>query len=419
MQSFLSLYNRLLKAGVAKTLDKEIATLNKELDFDAHHLDCLLNPEKHPAVVRLGDCLCSDEEKENCSKICFFNAIEKDENGNMSISKEDCVGCGDCIINCKSNNLSEIKEVVPVFELLNNTNKPVYALIAPAYISQFSEDVTPGKLRNAFKSLGFAGMIEVALFADILTLKEALEFDKMINHDDDYILTSCCCPIWISMIKKVYNTLIPHMPPSVSPMVASGRAIKTLYPSAKTVFIGPCIAKKAESRDKDILDAVDYVLTFEEMKDILDAADINPALLEEDLRDHSSKAGRTYAVKLGVSAAVQNTLNRLKPERNIPLKARHADGVIACKALLKDILDGNIQANFIEGMGCVGGCVGGPKVLIDKEEAAIHVNDYGDLAAYKTPIDNPYVIDLLKKLGFDTIESLLGDDNMFLRDFNK
>jgi len=108
-----------------------------------------------------------------------------------------------------------------------------------------------------------------------------------------------------------------------------------------------------------------------------------------------------------------------KPERNIPLKAQHADGVKACKALLKEILNGNIQANFIEGMGCSGGCVGGPKALIDKEDATIHVNDYGDIAAYKTPADNPYVIDLLKRLGFDTIESLFESDNMFIRDFNK
>lgn len=419
MQSFLSLYNKLLRAEVNNTFDAEIEELNKSLEFDKHHLDCLFNPEKHPAVIRLGECSCSAEEKQQCSKLCFFNAIDIDKDDNIIISMEDCVGCGDCINNCKSNNLSEIKEVVPIFESLHNDDVSVYAMIAPAYISQFSEEVTPGKLRSAFKQLGFTGMIEVALFADILTLKEALEFDKAIKEDDDFMLTSCCCPMWIAMIKKIYHTLVPHMPPSVSPMAACGRSIKTLYPEVKTVFIGPCIAKKAESRDKDITDAVDYVLTFEEMQDILNAADINPVMLEEDLRSHSSKAGRTYAVTSGVSKAVQNTLKRLKPERNIPLRAQHADGIKACKELLKDILEGRHHANFIEGMGCVGGCVGGPKALIAKEYAAKHVNDYGEMAEYNTPVDNPYVIDLLKKLGFDTIESLLEDDNMFIRDFKQ
>lgn len=417
MQSFISLYNKLLKAGVNKKIDVALDDLNESSDFDQHHLDCLLNPQKYPPVIRLSKCSCTEEEKDNCESICFFDAITKDADGNIQISKEKCVGCGDCLEKCKPNILTEIKEIVPIFELLNTSCAPVYAMIAPAYISQFSREVTPGKLRSAFKKLGFAGMIEVALFADILTLKEALEFDKVIQEEDDFMLTSCCCPMWIAMIKKIYHTLVPHMPPSVSPMAACGRSIKILYPQAKTVFIGPCIAKKAESRDEDIKEAVDFVLTFKEMQEILDAANIDPAQLDEDLRDHSSTAGRTYARTAGVSEAVQNTLNRLKPERIIPLKSQHADGVKACKALLKDIKDGNINANFIEGMGCVGGCVGGPKALINKEDATKHVNDYGRKAVFNTPVDNPYVIELLKRLGFDTLESLLEDDNIFTRDF--
>ena len=187
-------------------------------------------------------------------------------------------------------------------------------------------DVTAGKLRTAFKLAGFYGMIEVALFADILTLKEALEFDRSIHTDKDYMLTSCCCPIWVVMIKKIYHELIPHMPPSVSPMVACGRAIKRIHPEAVTVFIGPCVAKKAEAREADISDAVDYVLTFQEISDVFQKMSIDPSALPEDMRDHSSRGGRIYARTGGVSEAVQDTLNRLKPERNIKLKAIQADG---------------------------------------------------------------------------------------------
>jgi iron only hydrogenase large subunit-like protein len=199
-------------------------------------------------------------------------------------------------------------------------------------------------------------------------------------------------------------------------MVACGRSIKKLYPEAKTVFIGPCVAKKAEAKEKDIIESVDFVLTFQEIQDIFDIAKINLKSLPEDLRDHSSTAGRIYARTGGVSQAVQNTVNRINPERSIPLRAKQANGVVECKALLNDIKNGIITDNFLEGMGCVGGCVGGPKVLINKEEGTLHVNNYGKEAAYKTPVDNPYVIELLNRLGFDSIESLLEGNNMFTRD---
>ncbi len=418
MQTFSSLYRRLMKAGLIKNLNTELDQVKADTECDAHQLNCLLKPRMHAPVVRLGKCMCTEEEKQKCAEVCFFRAIGHDEHGNATIAGDNCVGCGDCMIACEKNNLAEIKEAVPMFDLINEGKRPVYAMIAPAYISQFSSDVTPGKLRTAFKQLGFAGMIEVALFADILTLKEALEFDKSIQSDKDYLLTSCCCPMWIAMIKKVYNTLVPHLPPSVSPMAACGKAIKALYEDAVTVFIGPCLAKKAEAREKDLLGAVDFVLTFEEIRDILEAADIQPATLKEDVRDHSSRAGRRYAVTSGVSEAVKSTLARLKPDRAIPITAQHADGIRACKAMLQDILAGNVRANFIEGMGCVGGCVGGPKALIDKDEATRNVNAYGNEAAYATPAENPFVLELLKRLGFDTIESLLEDNTLFTRNFD-
>ncbi len=417
MGSFISLYDKLIKAGVENKLVEQIDEIKKAPDFNRHHLDCLLNPQKQPAVMRINACSCSEEERHKCQTACFFDAISMDADGNVVISNQNCVGCGDCLNSCVHGCLSEIKEIVPILKLLSSQDSPVYAMIAPAYIGQFRNEVTPGKLRTAFKKLGFAGLIEVALFADILTLKEALEFDNVINDDKDFMLTSCCCPMWIAMIKKIYHTLVPHLPPSVSPMVACGRSIKVLYPQAKTVFIGPCVAKKAEAKNKDIVDAVDYVLTFQEMQDIFNAAKVDPAKQEEDARPHSSTGGRIYARTLGVSQAVESTLNKLRPNRAIPLKAASADGVPACKDLLNRMISGEVTANFIEGMGCVGGCVGGPKALLNIEEATANVNEYGKSAQYATPVDNPYVLELLHRLGFDTIESLLKPDTMFTRKF--
>lgn len=411
--TFEELYNRLLKSSIAGNLAEDL-DLVKQQGYDPHHLSCLLGPEKHPIVIRTGFCNCDDTHLDHCRARCYFDALFI-EDGSVNVDPKRCVGCGDCIRNCNEKKLTESRDILPTLKALRNTEAPVYAMIAPAFINQYTEAVTPGKLRAAFKQIGFAGMVEVALFADILTLKEALEFDKNIQTEKDYQLTSCCCPMWIAMIKKVYSQLIPYVPAAVSPMVACGRSIKKIHPGAVTVFIGPCIAKKAEAREADIADSTDFVLTFQEIQDVFDYAGINLAELEEDDRDHSSKAGRIYASTGGVSEAVRATVERINPTKHITVKTRHADGVPACKQMLNDIMAGEGGANFFEGMGCVGGCVGGPKALIPREEGRMNVVRYGGEATYDTPIDNPYVIALLHQLGLDTIESLLEHSDIFVR----
>lgn len=418
MLTFRELYDRLVKASYNKSLSEEIDSIKKNAEYNEDDLNRILHPENYPSVIRTGACdSCSSEKTPACEVACLFSAIKRDESGKIIVDHNECSGCGRCLEVCENRGLVERKDLIPILELLHTKSVPVYAMIAPAFNGQFTLDVTAGKLRSAFKCLGFYGMLEVALFADILTLKEALEFDRTIQEDKDFMLTSCCCPIWVAMIKKIYHDLIPHMPPSVSPMVACGRAIKRIHPDAVTVFIGPCIAKKAEAREPDIKDAVDYVLTFQEIKELFDLAEIDFSNLPEDLRDHSSKAGRIYARTGGVSEAVQSTLNRLNPGRKIPLRAAQANGAVECKRLLKDITEGEIKANFMEGMGCVGGCVGGPKALIPYKEGTKHVIEYGDLATYNTPIDNPHAIELLEQLGFNSIEDLLERDNLFIRKF--
>lgn len=347
---------------------------------------------------------------------CLFDTIKRDEHGKLVIFPDSTYVC-EPDGSAESRDFAARKDIAPLLKLLQERETPVYTMIAPAFSGQFSLDVTSGKLRSAFKHMGFYGMLEVALFADILTLKEALEFDRAIKDENDFVLTSCCCPMWVAMIRKSYSNLVPHVPPSVSPMVACGRSIKKMHPEAKTVFIGPCIAKKAEAREKDIADAVDFVLTFEETAELFKIMGIDPAAMPEDKSDHSSRAGRIYARSSGVSEAVRTTLERINPNRRIPLVSQHADGVPACKEMLKEIAEGHVHANFIEGMGCKGGCVGGPRSLIDRDEATANVNGYGDEAKSRTPADNPYVIETLKRLGFKTVESLLDRDNTFTRNF--
>jgi iron only hydrogenase large subunit-like protein len=411
MKTFEELYYEVL----FRTLkEKDMSFLEKMELYDTHQLDCLLHPEKHPIVWHTGECNCDDP---SCVKVCPFHAIHPGESGDLVFDEEQCAGCALCIQECRAKNLKESKDIIPALQAIRSHKGLVYALVAPAFLGQFSSDVTPGKLRNALKAIGFDGMIEVALFADILTLKEALEFNENIQTEDDYQLTSCCCPMWIAMIRRIYKDLIPHVPPAVSPMIASGRAVKVMHPDALTVFIGPCLAKKAEAKEKDIADAVDYVLTFREIQDIFNVMEIDPAQMEESEKDHSSRAGRIYAHTGGVSEAVKSTVERLNPNRKITVRTQQADGVPACKAMINDLLSGNTTANFFEGMGCVGGCVGGPRVLIPHEIGREHVEEYGNSAPYPTPIDNPYVVELLHRLGLDTVESLLEKSDIFTRTF--
>ncbi len=413
MKTFTELYRQAVKLA----LDSDIDQLPQNGDFDPKHLDCLLNPQKHPLVIRTGNCDCSGGRQQECVKRCPFNAIKPSADGGIAIDPDLCLGCEACIDGCAEEKLKASTDILPALQAVRSSKTLAYALIAPAFLGQFSKDVTPGKLRTALKAVGFDGMLEVALFADILTLKEALEFDKNIQTEADYQLTSCCCPMWIGMIRKVYHDLMPHVPGSVSPMVACARAVKILHPDAVTVFIGPCLAKKAEAREKDLTGAVDYVLTFKEVQDIFDLLGIRPSDMEESDKDHSSRAGRIYARTGGVSEAVRETVARLNPHRPITVRTRQADGVPACKQMLADILADRGEGNFYEGMGCRGGCVGGPRAVTPAEEGRDAVNAYGDASRYQTPAENPYVMELLHRLGFDTIEDLLTKDEIFTRHF--
>lgn len=416
------IFKKLVKSGYRGNMPEEMESIRKEGDqyTDEYLLYASGGGDPDRVVFKVKDCdgACGDGEKD-CEASCLFNAIVRDMEGNVVIRHNNCSGCGKCVEVCKHYSLVDKKEFVPLIEILKDRKVPVFAIVAPAFIGQFGPEVTPGKMRTAFKRLGFYGMVEVALFADILTLKEALEFDRHVTRDEDFLLTSCCCPIWVAMVKNVYKDLVSHISPSVSPMVACGRGVKHLHPGAKVVFVGPCIAKKAEAKEPDIKDAVDAVLTFREVEQIFEVAGIDPALMEEDASEHSSRAGRIYARTGGVSKAVEDTLHKIRPGREIKIRATQADGVQDCRVILKEALEDKINANFLEGMGCNGGCVGGPKVIIDPETGRKMVNEYGEEALSETPVDNRFVMELLKRLGIEDMQEFLDSEKakMFNREF--
>lgn len=410
MKTFEELYKGILEQKIS---------FNEELPpgYHPYHLDCLLNPGSHAPVVFNEICRECGYERA-CRNSCVFDAIEEGEDGTLTINPGLCTGCEACIAACKSGKITAGKDALAAMKAVREAKGPVYMMAAPAIMGQFSGDVTPGKLRTAFMALGFTGMVEVALFADILTLKEALEFDRHVQDPGDFQLTSCCCPVWIAMIRKMYHELMPHVPGAVSPMVACGRMIKHLHPDALTVFAGPCLAKKSEAREPDIAGAVDYVLTFLEVQEIFRAADIRPEELLDNEKEHSSRAGRIYARTGGVSEAVSETQKQLRPDRRIQIIAEQADGIPACRELIRRIQKGETKANFFEGMGCPGGCVGGPKAILDRQAGKDCVDRYGDAAPFKTPLENPYVLKLLEESGFHTVEEFIENSEILVRDFS-
>lgn len=366
-----------------------------------------------PIVTRLeGPCEYCEGDRCKCESFGKYESplyLKQD----LHEDEGECIQCGFCASNCDFGAIAEKIEFVPVIQMLQDVDTPVYAVVAPAITGQFGEEVTMGKLRAAFLKMGFADMIEVALFADILTIKEAFEFNRLVKKEEDFFLTSCCCPVWFNLIKKSYPDIYEHLSPSVSPMIASGRILKKLYPHAKVVFFAPCIAKKAEALEEELKGAVDYVVNFNELREIFRALEINLEDIPPVDKDQASLGGRVYARTGGVSFSVKMVVNRLDPTRVIKLKSKKVDGVKDCKALLDRLRqDGKDSANFIEGMGCSGGCVGGPRTNIDSRKAMELVNEFGEDSVILTPFDNLNAVKILRQFGIRSITEITANEEL-------
>lgn len=372
---------------------------------------------ERPILTKIeGACKECGERFEDCDcyNSCKYEAQMYRRSSGPVIIEDKCLECGRCTVTCTFGALADKIEFLPLINLLKDDTSTVFASVAPSIVGQFGDEIKMGQLRTAFKLMGFEDMVETALFADILTIKEAFEFDHLVTDEDDFFLTSCCCPIWINMVEKAYSGLFAHMSPSVSPMVASGRFLKRLYPDCKVVFISPCTAKKGEAKDPRLDDAIDFVLTFNELKEVFEVLQIHLAELPEDDKDHASFAGRVYARTGGVSLSVKTVVNRIAPDRLINLRAKQVHGIKACKAILEKLKQTGkeFNCNFIEGMGCEGGCIGGPKTNIPVDYARQLVNQFGEDSLIMTPMDNLNILKILRELGLDDFEDIAENEEI-------
>ncbi|MGM9572159.1 MAG: [Fe-Fe] hydrogenase large subunit C-terminal domain-containing protein [bacterium] len=353
--------------------------------------------QRYPLINHISS-LCGSCTSE-CQADCPEGAIVNQE-GRKQIDPVKCSACGLCLSTCIHSALADKVQFAPLLSLLRQKKNRVYALLAPAAAGQFGAEI--GQLRTALKLLGFHELVEVALFADLLTILEAYEFDHKVKTDEDYMITSCCCPVWINTIEKNFPELLDRVVPSVSPMIAGGRVIKRIDEDALVVFIGPCAAKKKEALEPDLKGAVDFVLTFKELQAIFQALKVDPAKLENLKKSQASWAGLVYGRSGGVSAAISLTLEAIAPSRAIKLRSKRADGIKGCREVLQQLAEGKRKTNFIEGMGCRGGCIGGPgRIVDDLYEAAHAVDDEAEEAKIKIPINNPMVYVLLRQLGMN------------------
>lgn len=331
--------------------------------------------------------------KRPCIRSCEIGAIQIDENKKAVIDDSKCVSCGACVHQCPFGAIVDKPFVLDVLNLLkeseNNTKYKVYAVVAPAISSQFT-NARIEQVITGIEKIGFYHAVEAALGADIVSYHEAHEFAETI--EEMKWKTTSCCPAFVDYVSKKFPELMDHVSKTVSPMVATARLIKSLDEDAKIVFIGPCTAKKMEIKKDDIKDAVDLVITFEELQAMLDAMNIELEKCEDSVLDNASFYGRLFARSGGVSEAVKQVVGHEKFD--VEFKPVAADGLDACTKILRLAKAGKLDGNFIEGMACKCGCIGGAASLSHGPKDVTQVDKYSALSKEKNSIDAIRVFDI-------------------------
>lgn len=318
--------------------------------------------------------------KRPCEMACKVKAISMGKNKVAEINYNKCISCGSCVYMCPFGAVVDKSFILDAVNLIreseNNTKYHVYAVVAPSISSQFRY-AKIGQVITALKKLGFYNVIEAALGADMVAYSEARELVEK------GFLTSSCCPAFVDFIKKNFPKMVEHISHNFSPMVAMGEYIKKTDPEGKVVFIGPCTAKKAEAQLEKAKPFVDCVLTFEELQALIDSRDFDITQLEEDVLENASYYGRIFARSGGLSESVAQALKEQGLD-HFEVRPLVCDGIEACKAALLKANVGKLTENFIEGMSCSGGCIGGAGCLTHGAKDKSEVDKYGMEAYEKT-----------------------------------
>lgn len=322
-----------------------------------------------------------------CESSCRVHAISAGENREACIDYEKCISCGACAQACPFGAITDRSDILDCVDILKKSdggkNYKTFALVAPSVAGQFPY-ATFGQLFSGIKALGFTDVAEVALGADIVASRESGELKEK------GFLISSCCPAFVSLVEKKYPHLKEHISANLSPAGTLAKLIKEKYPDSKTVFIGPCTAKKSENRRKEYLDYVDCVLTFEELQALLDGRNIELDVQPDYKPNDASYFGRIFARTGGLSSAVERSLKQSGD--GFELKSVVCNGIDECEIALLKASKGLLNENFIEGMACKGGCIGGAGCINHNDKNVILVERYAKES------ENENVSDSFKKL---------------------
>ena len=327
--------------------------------------------------------------KRPCETACKVKAISMGEDKQACIDNDKCISCGACVYQCPFGAITDKSFILNVIDILkksqNNSKYKVFAVVAPSIPSQFTY-AKIGQVITGLKELGFFTVIEAALGADMVAEAESKELAEK------GFLTSSCCPAFVDYIHKAYPDLVPLISHNLSPMATIAKYIKEHEGECKVIFIGPCTAKKMEVQKDSVKPYVDAVITFEELQALFDSKDLDITTLGESVLDNASYYGRIFARSGGLSDAVKEGLKEQGLE-DFELKPCACDGIEACRVALIKKSKGLLDANFIEGMACVGGCIGGAGCLTHGEKNKMEVDKYGMEAYEKTILDATSVLD--------------------------
>ncbi len=320
--------------------------------------------------------------KRPCQNACKVKAITMNEDKAATIDNDKCISCGACVYQCPFGAISDKSYILNVIDLLKKAQQSkgdkLYAVVAPSISSQFTY-AKLGQVITGLKKLGFHTVVEAALGADMVAQAESKELAEK------GFLTSSCCPAFVTYIRQSFPELLPYVSHNLSPMATIAKYIKDTTANAKVVFIGPCTAKKAEAQNEKVKPYIDAVLTFEELQALFDSRDMDITTLEEGVLDNASYFGRIFARSGGLTDAVAQGLK--EQEIDFALKACTCDGIEACRVALLKKSKNLLDANFIEGMACIGGCIGGAGCLTHGEKNKAEVDKYGREALEKTITD--------------------------------
>ena len=322
-------------------------------------------------------------QKRPCIKSCKVKAISINEEDKAEIDNSKCISCGACVVSCPFGAISDKSLVLDIIKILkeseNNTRYRVYAVIAPAIVSQCRFGRAT-QVVTAIKKLGFHQVVEAAIGADITLYNEAREFKEKATESENPVMTTSCCPAFVRFVENNFPELKDAISTSVSPMVMAARLIKHSDPTAKVVFIGPCAAKKFEYTLEKTHGMIDSVMSFEELQAFVDARGIDTTQCEDSTLDNASYYGRIFAKSGGIAQGVAHVAQKMGFEGVKPVAM---NGIDQCRQHLTLLRAKKATANFFEGMACDGGCVGGPLSITRSPKNVFDVDKYGNEAKEK------------------------------------